>query len=251
MTKEQYVETLKAGGLLVENGAVFMQNHGRIAPSFNLEMCYNHLFAPEDIKEKLSRDDLPEHINPFVDEILSGPINPVWTLRGNVTNPQIISRDFFGMNMVPACKKGGFSVSVSENLLNKWEMTVEDLLPIIPIKQDWQIMDMKDILKMHQVPLDFEVEQMKMLIITNPQCVDGAAVLLDTEFLESVRKDIGDFVILPSSRHEIIVVPMSECADFAAYRSMVHEVNKAEVEPQDFLSDDVFIFTEKGLQITD
>ena len=251
MTKEQYVETLEAGGLLVENGAVLIPDHGRIAPSLNFEMCFKHLIEPEEIKERLSIDSFPDDIDPFVDEILTGPVNPVWTLRGNVTNSQVISRDFFGMSMIPVCKKGGFSVSVSEGLLSQWGMSMDEFLSMIPIKQDWQIINMGDIIKLCDEPLNFDVEQVNMLVITNQQKADGAAVLLDTEFLESVRKNIGDFVILPSSRHEIIVVPMSECTDFTAYRMMVHEVNEAEVEPQDFLSNDVFIFTEKGLQITD
>ena len=59
--------------------------------------------------------------------------------------------------------------------------------------------------------------------------------------MEMIREKIGpDFVILPSSIHECLIV--KKLADIDEYRTMVREVNNTQVDPQDRLSDNVYYY---------
>lgn len=76
----------------------------------------------------------------------------------------------------------------------------------------------------------------------------GAAVLAFPCMLDEIRGNIGDFIILPASIHEIICLPVSLGDDLEGYKNMVQFVNATELVPEDKLSDDVYIYDSKGLR---
>lgn len=80
-----------------------------------------------------------------------------------------------------------------------------------------------------------------MAVLTNSQKVNGAAVM----FYPDVMKQIGDsqqvnIFILPSSTHEVILVPDNGSLKLKDLEDMVKSINSAEVAPQDRLSDTVY-----------
>lgn len=84
-----------------------------------------------------------------------------------------------------------------------------------------------------------------MHIITNHQRLFGAAALIDNKFLETLAREFGcDFVILPSSVHEIIAIPVGELPDLdvSMLKEMVQSVNATEVAPSERLSNSVYMF---------
>lgn len=253
MTQEQYVKELEANGLEVTSGKVLLKEHGEIAPTFDLDICFKEKLSAEEIRQKLTDfGEYPADMPEFISKLMSNQLQVTWVLRGKKRNEFAITDDFYGMYKIPVCREGEMSVCVTDSILEHWGIQKDVFLASIPVKQDWDVLNLASILQGNsEVPLT-DLEDLPMYVITNKDKIDGAAVLLDSDFLESVRQRIGDFVILPSSRHEIIVVPLSECsADFSAYRTMVHQVNETAVDPRDFLSDDVFVFTENGLAIAD
>lgn len=69
----------------------------------------------------------------------------------------------------------------------------------------------------------------------------GASVLLYPEFVEEARKACGgDFFILPSSIHELVLVKYDERIDESQLLTIVKAVNTHEVKPQDRLTDSVY-----------
>ena len=62
------------------------------------------------------------------------------------------------------------------------------------------------------------------------------------EFADSQGSDL---VILPSSIHEVLLVPYKERLDFEYLRQMVRNINGLEVPPEDQLSDEVYLY-ERG-----
>ncbi len=80
-----------------------------------------------------------------------------------------------------------------------------------------------------------------MYVATNEQCSLGAAVMRYPDFREKVRGMIrGDFYILPSSIHEVILVPESFGLEPERMAEMVKEINQTGVAPEEVLSDSVY-----------
>ena len=80
-----------------------------------------------------------------------------------------------------------------------------------------------------------------MYVATNEQCSLGAAVMRYPDFREKVRGMIrGDFYILPSSIHEVILVPESFGLEPERMAEMVKEINQIGVAPEEVLSDSVY-----------
>lgn len=97
---------------------------------------------------------------------------------------------------------------------------------------------------------DKEEKVISMYVLTNERGIYGAAAMLYPNllrnFAESQRTDV---VILPSSVHEVILVPVKELLDFGWLRDMVRNVNQTEVPLEDQLSDQVYIYRRKEDQV--
>ena len=89
------------------------------------------------------------------------------------------------------------------------------------------------------VPVDPKDEQ--MYVATVPDKVHGAGVLAYKDFLEQAAERAGgDFFIIPSSIHELLIVPDNGQMDLSSLESMVKEVNATQVAPEDKLTDSVY-----------
>lgn len=79
-------------------------------------------------------------------------------------------------------------------------------------------------------------EEVPMLVCTNAKGCKGANFILFDEQLKTISERLGgDFIILPSSIHEVICVPDNDEDHF--FVEMVREVNQTAVEPHEVLSD--------------
>ena len=82
-----------------------------------------------------------------------------------------------------------------------------------------------------------------MLVVTNADRVHGAAVVLYSGMLKQVADKAGsDLFILPSSLHEVIAIPVTEEREAAELKEMVMEVNRTQLQPEEVLSDNVYIY---------
>lgn len=89
-----------------------------------------------------------------------------------------------------------------------------------------------------------------MYVATNEQCSLGAAVMRYPDFREKIRGMIrGDFYILPSSIHEVILVPESFGLEPERMAEMVKEINQTGVAPEEVLSDSVYYFDGEEIRI--
>lgn len=91
-----------------------------------------------------------------------------------------------------------------------------------------------------EVMADMGLDDPGMYVLSNESKTFGAAALLDTKTMDSIRDSVGDFYILPSSVHEVLIVPKRDDLDLATLENMVQEVNATQVAPNEVLSDHVF-----------
>lgn len=70
----------------------------------------------------------------------------------------------------------------------------------------------------------------------------GAGAIADKRVLENIRKDMGDFVIVPSSVHEVLIMPLKQVDDLKGLTMIIREVNRTVISKTEWLSDDAYIF---------
>lgn len=88
--------------------------------------------------------------------------------------------------------------------------------------------------------------QNPMVVVTNDQQVNGAAVLFYPGQMEQIGEKLKeDFFILPSSTHEVLVLPDDGEMNYRDLKQMVMDVNTSEVSPEERLADDVYHYDVK------
>ena len=84
---------------------------------------------------------------------------------------------------------------------------------------------------------------LSMSVLSNRQRIFGSAVLLYDGYLERIGEKIGkNYFILPSSIHEVIILPENGGEDYEGMREMIREINETQVEDQEILSDNLYYF---------
>lgn len=82
-----------------------------------------------------------------------------------------------------------------------------------------------------------------MFVLSNCINTFGAILMTYKNVLDEVKNKIGkNYYILPSSLHELILVPEHEDVEVERLRAMVCEVNKEVLEVEDYLSDSVYFY---------
>lgn len=87
--------------------------------------------------------------------------------------------------------------------------------------------DMPEEIKEQTVPID---------TLTNKEMLHGASVAFYMGVFEQLGIPIEQYYVLPSSVHELILVP-KDAASLEAVNQMVKEVNQSVVDPEEILSD--------------
>lgn len=80
-------------------------------------------------------------------------------------------------------------------------------------------------------------DEVPMLVCTNKKKIKGANFILFGDQLKMISDQMGggNFIILPSSIHEVICIPDNEEDSF--FIDVVKDVNRTSVEPEEVLSD--------------
>jgi len=82
-----------------------------------------------------------------------------------------------------------------------------------------------------------------MFVLTNTQKYLGAACLLYPGLLREVSRQCGSsFYILPSSIHELILVPKQTGISSIQLAEMVSDINQSSVDPTERLSNEIYLY---------
>lgn len=150
----------------------------------------------------------------------------------------------------------GVSTSLITNKqVKEWGVSVNDL--VLAARQNTprlfpaQIIDMEEMLA-GMVSFILYPSTIPMYILTNKQELNGASALLYGDILKDFANKKGaDMYILPSSIHEVIMVPADRINDPTKLLSIVHDANTTVVSIGDVLSDSVYYYDRKKDQITE
>lgn len=90
----------------------------------------------------------------------------------------------------------------------------------------------------------------QMIVMSSQNHIQGSNSLLSEDALNQVHDMLdGDFIVLPSSIHEVICVPVTEDMKADDLRAMVREVNMTQVAPNEFLSDNIMKYDGQKLKM--
>ncbi len=90
-----------------------------------------------------------------------------------------------------------------------------------------------------------------MFVATNPRRNYGAVCIIDTFFLQKVADTIAsNLIILPSSVHEIIIVPEEDGMKNFVDSAGVEEINSITVDAEEQLSNSIYLFDRKKGEVS-
>lgn len=202
----------------------------------------NALMNYEIMKEKLSV------------EVISAEVNE--ELLAKVPHDRIEDLAVVYRFIMESNEDGRASILVNNDLIERMGVTHEqlraDALENSPEIRPAVIQGMNEVMKEMMGPEAYEMfgipddtEEM-MFIATVPDKNSGAGVLAYQDFMDQAAEKIGgDFFILPSSIHEILLVPDDGQKGADELKAMVMDVNATQVSPEERLSDNVYHYDSK------
>lgn len=101
--------------------------------------------------------------------------------------------------------------------------------------------------EMMEMPVEIvEASTPPLLVVTTEDKIKGASALFYPDVMDQISKEFGgDFFVLPSSIHEVLVMPDSRGIGAEELKDMVTYINGDVVDPADVLTDQVYHFDAK------
>ena len=142
---------------------------------------------------------------------------------------------------------GNGTILVTNQLLDQYGITKEqlraDAMENAPEIRPSEIRGMSEVMSELAPGMIPEVapEDEQMFVATVPDKIHGAGVIAYPNFMEDAAEKMGgDFFVLPSSIHEVLLVKDNGQMTAKELENMVKEVNATQVEPADQLTDHVY-----------
>ena len=142
------------------------------------------------------------------------------------------------------------SVLIRKKYMDLWHRSEEQLW-----EEAWRNMqELKpcEIIRMEDLVTELtqHAEESPLYVLTGKDRCYGAVWITQLQELERAADILGDrFYILPSSIHEVILLPASFHMKSEELREMVRSINGSVVSPEDVLSDSVYYYDGKELSI--
>ena len=144
---------------------------------------------------------------------------------------------------------GGMVGTITNSSLGQLAMTQKEVLDAAVRHQQekpYVLQSIGEMIGMEIIPGAPEV-----LVLTNENQQMGAGELLNREAMNAASERLGgDMYILPSSRHEVLLVS-AESMEAEDLQRMVYEINRTTVAKEDRLSDHVYHYSAFERKITD
>lgn len=148
--------------------------------------------------------------------------------------------------------EGVKSIRITQDLARKWNVSNEEILAAA--KENTAMLfppKIQDLYEFVQDMVDISKEELSqgrknfpdLQILTNDLCINGATVILYDSFMKEVYERLGGkFIILPSSVHEVLVVPLEDSMYIPYLQEVVESINQRFVAEDEILSDNVYLY---------
>ena len=125
------------------------------------------------------------------------------------------------------------------------DILIRDSLKNMPLIFPSEVINMADLLKeLYDDPAQLICGKMPMYVLTTRARMYGAAAILYSGQLEAIAREVDDdFYLLPSSIHEIIILPKKYGTDEEYLSHMVDEINHEHLNREEILSDHAYLYS--------
>ena len=259
----------------VLNGLVIRKEDNGISPTIYLEdyfKSYKDGTKMEDILTQLADVYLHAQTSAFNSEKIVAMVMDYSAVKDHLL-PRLISRAFNEKRLegmpytsvngdlavtyhiqLENTEEGSASIAITNEIFKNYNVSIEELhetalknMKVLtpacfcPISQVLcGIMGIPE----EEMAIMVKPEEESMFVLSCEQKTFGAAWLLDMEQMKKCKEQIGDFVILPSSVHETILVKLRDLKEkenmVEELNTMVREVNATQVAPNEILSDHIY-----------
>jgi len=144
---------------------------------------------------------------------------------------------------------GKGTILIRNEHLDIWKVdggtVIKDSMMNMPVMFPPDIINMADLLReLYNDPLRLICVILPMYVLTTKARMYGAAALLYNGQLEAIAQEVeGDFYLLPSSIHEIIILPKKYAAEEEYLSQMVDEINHEQVDLEEILSNHAYLYS--------
>jgi hypothetical protein len=154
------------------------------------------------------------------------------------------------------------TILIYKHHLPLWGITKDDLYALAtantPQLLRYELRNMTDVLcEVFSETREFsnEMNELKQLcpmyVLTNRNKLNGSGCILYTNLLRDFSNRLcSDLYIIPSSIHEVLLVPARCGSGYHELSQMVRDVNDAELSKEEILSDHVYYFSRETGKIT-
>lgn len=142
-----------------------------------------------------------------------------------------------------------YSCKVNNHILEKAQITVEQSWEWAEknTKRESTITSLASVIsEMLGEDILEETDTFPMLyVVSNKSRIKGASAILNQDILSEFAKEYATkkILVLPSSIHEMLIIPYSEEMDIDYFSDMVREVNESQVAPEEQLTNRAYIIT--------
>lgn len=229
-----------------------------------------------------------EDFNKMKDRIAFRVVNTEANLRLLATVPHInfldLSLVFYCI--LDIFKDGSATTLITRDIQNMWGVTIEELCERATVNTPFlfpcKVRDMDDVIReifleemIHHPMISNRVREddddidldaladimledfnesesrLHMYVMTNESRLYGAACMFYKGFLKKLADKMEcDFIILPSSIHEVILLPKRIGVAPSDYDDLVSEINLKAVDPGEVLSDHIYLYKRREDMIT-
>lgn len=266
-SKVQYKEVEKLNGAK-HYGLIILEPGSNIAPTLYLEPYYDMYLYTKNWKDTVNRiikayqsDSFPKRLDMkwFTDfervqglifyKLVNFEANTV--LLADIPYTRYLDLAIIYYVRYENDEIGDGSILIHNSHLEMWGCTTQDLAGLAekntPQLCPIAVSTMMNVLQECGADTEelslCEETPVPMHIMTNEAKVSGAITILYQDALKNFADSIhSDVVILPSSVHEVILLPLQEEEGFQELRNMVYEVNRSQLAREDFLSDNIYLY---------
>lgn len=150
---------------------------------------------------------------------------------------------------------GRASILIHNNHLDMWGQPAEEVYRIACRNMRRNMPEL--LMPMHRlledtmgIRLEESESSMPLYVLTNRERLFGASAMLYSEKIKELAGKLNmDLLILPSSVHEVLLLPDDKVQDYDFYREMVREVNTTQVDPEEILSFSLYRYDREKAEI--
>lgn len=148
------------------------------------------------------------------------------------------------------------SILIHNSHMHMWNISTEALYLLAmqntPELLPHKLIPMAELLKTHPLAHLLDLNEIPMYILTNLYKTNGASAILYENLLAEIADNFQqDLIILPSSIHELILIPVDtfDTHELKYYTQVVREVNETQLADDEVLSDHAYYFEKSAKKL--